>query len=152
MHFSVRACWCSFGCWHSVLNRHDILCLLIFSQVDMVVNKYNNVEHTAPSCNEMYTTCMRRIEKQMHAHPHVRLGCGSKDTAHMCRHFNCDNPCLCWLNTYNGWQRNKVGKHYHDVCQIENAKTRVPCQMLFIGIHPVGKVSVLVRLLYHKHS
>ena len=26
---------------------------------------------------------MRRIEKQMCAHPHVRLGHGSKDTAHV---------------------------------------------------------------------
>ena len=27
---------------------------------------------------------MRRIEKQMCAHPHIRLGHGSKDTAHVC--------------------------------------------------------------------
>ena len=34
-------------------------------------------------CDEMDATSMRRIEKQMCAHPHVRLGHGSKDTAHV---------------------------------------------------------------------
>ena len=34
-------------------------------------------------CDEMAATSMRRIEKQMCAHPHVRLGHGSKDTAHV---------------------------------------------------------------------
>ena len=34
-------------------------------------------------CDEMDATFMHRIEKQMSAHPHVRLGHGSKDTAHV---------------------------------------------------------------------
>jgi len=34
-------------------------------------------------CDEMDATSMRGIEKQMCAHPHVRLGHRSKDTAHV---------------------------------------------------------------------
>jgi len=47
----------------------------VFSHVD--VCKCNNIENYAPTCNSV----VHIIEKQMCAHPHVRLGHGSKDTA-----------------------------------------------------------------------
>ena len=64
---------------------------VIFSQVDiyspMAVSKSNNVEKTAPSCNSDATRqtqhACAELKNRIRAHPHVRLGHGSKDTAHV---------------------------------------------------------------------
>ena len=76
------------------LNICDFFCVLFCSQVDIYIDLWMSVNQTMSitsfprvippyRCDEMDATSMRRIEKQMCAHPHVRLGHGSKDTAHV---------------------------------------------------------------------
>ena len=54
----------------------------------MAVSKSNHVEKIAPSCNSADATrrtqhaCVE-LKNRIRAHPHVRLGHGSKDMAHV---------------------------------------------------------------------
>ena len=65
-----------------------------FSYIPMAVCNCNSVENIVPTLQSAITNhaskwtpsearCARRIEKRMRAHPHVRLGHGSKRTAHI---------------------------------------------------------------------
>ena len=55
-------------------------------------------------CDEMDATSMRRIEKQMCAHPHIRLGHGSKVTAHV-------RIDTSYINLFKEFRRNEYDSY-----------------------------------------
>ena len=71
---------CEFPCTCKFIIIHKLYCRIFRTQI----KKY--FENIVPPyrCNKIGATCVRRIEKQMRAHPCVWLGHGSKDTAHVC--------------------------------------------------------------------
>ena len=82
----------SFGT--QVLNIYVSFCAFYFVRTLTYIDLWMSVNRTMSitlfplvippyRCDEMDATSMRRIEKQMCAHPHVWLGLGSKDTAHV---------------------------------------------------------------------
>ena len=98
LSFSAHVCWCTYErklFWHSVLNIREILCVLFFRKLTYIA-LWQSVNFTMSKkslprvippyrCEETDGTqhACAELKNRTHAHPRVRLGHGSKDTAHV---------------------------------------------------------------------
>ena len=92
LHVDVRTNGSSFGtqflnirefCAFYFVRKLTYIDLWMSVNRTMSITSFPRVIIPPYRCDEMDARAMRRIEKQMCAHPHVRLGHGSKDTAHV---------------------------------------------------------------------
>ena len=82
MHVDVRMNGSSFGTQFLIFLLR--FCACYFFPCSHICSRTKSLPCVIPPyrCDDTDTACLRRIEKQ-DTHPHVRLGHGSKDTAHV---------------------------------------------------------------------